>query len=249
MALLVGIGGRLRDLGSHEGRKQSTTAMRKAFSMLLTLGILSATAQECPGVIEYMTGFGPCGRVSVPRFIVRAAIEGVDTSWYGTAGTDKDSVWAKVAWGWIEHSNDSLCPRERYVRYMPCDPTQPDTIRFSTFVNTNRNYVQTVDWKRVVQLRFTDMRITKLPPDYQRVAYLVGDNTGVRFMPDGRWKMSNGTYCGQYPDANTWKSGAVMPVATISFPAPVDIAYFLGRTSSGSSLQFEAATMEVLAMP
>lgn len=223
--------------------------MMRALALPILLAALASSAQDCPGVIEYMTGYGPCGRVSVPRFVVRAAVEAVDTAWYATAGNGRDSVWAKVAWGWIEHTNDTICPRERYVRYMPCDPTKPDTINFGAFANTNRNYIQAVDWKRVVQLRFTGMRITKLPPDYQRIAYLVADNTGVRFMPDGRWKMPSGTYSTQYPDANTWKSGAVMPVATINFPSPVDIAYFLGRTSSGSSLQFEAASMQVIYMP
>lgn len=227
--------------------------MIRLLSRLLMLSLagvaFNCDAQDCPGTIEYMTGYGPCGKVVVPRFVVRASIEGVDTSWYGTAGTARDTVWAKVSWGWIEHLNDDSCARERFLKYRPCDPSKPDTLRFVNVVNTDRNHVEAVDWRKVVGLRFTNLRLTKLPPAYERIVYPVGDNTGVRFMPDGRWKMSNGTYCGQYPDANTWKSGAVMPVATISFPAPVDIAYFLGRTSSGSSLQFEASSMQVIYMP
>lgn len=223
--------------------------MRAFLATFFALSFGLCAAQDCPGTIEYMTDYGPCGKVVVPRFVVRAAIEGTDSSWYGVAGTAKDTVWAKVSWGWIEHLNDDSCARERFVKYRPCDPTKPDTLRFVNVVNSNRNHVETVDWRRVVGLRFTDLRLTNLPPSYERIVYPVGDNTGVRFMPDGRWKMSNGTYCTQTPPPATWMQSGVIPLATITFPAPIDISHFLGKTSSGAALRFEAATMEVLAMP
>lgn len=216
---------------------------------LLTSGY--ASAQYCPGTIEYMSAYGPCSQIVQPQFVGRIAIEGSDTSWYSEPSTGTQTVWAKVSSGWIEYMNDDSCARERIVKYRPCDPTKPDTLTFLAFTNTNKNFVQAVDWKRATQIRFTNLRITKLPPDYQRIAYLVNDNTGVRFMPDGRWKMPTpaNTYCTQFPAASTWLQAGVIPVATITFPAPVDIAYFLGKTSSGAALQFEAETMQVLVMP
>lgn len=226
--------------------------MMRALALPFLLAALASSAQDCPGVIEYWTAYGRCKPVVVPEFEVRYAVEGVDTQWYASASAARDTAWMKEAWAWIEHVNDSVCPRERVVRYKPCDPAIPDTLTYTGLVNSDPNRSLAVDWRQVISIRFINLRILSLPPNYKRIAYLAGgDVTGVRFMPDGRWKMPapSNAYCAQSPAPSAWLLPAVIPEATIAFPSPVDIVYYLGRTSSGAAWQYQADKVQVLLKP
>lgn len=224
--------------------------MRSALLAVAMLASAFCSAQEpCYGDVGLYSPLGPCLKVAVPRFEVRIRVMGArDTAWYAVPGDAVDSVWARTANAWIQPADSATCERDLITRYVPCDPSDPEVAeRFLLFANEDRNAVIEVDWREVVEIRFRNLRMLHLPPNYERIAYLSAtDANGLRILPDGRWRMPGGAYCQQEPAPAEWLKPGVIAQASIRLPSPTDFRYFLSKSSNGAALRFSAELIEIV---